>query len=129
MENEKMLLGVALVGGAALLLKTKSKTSVSGIAGEFSSNKKLENVLSQIKEQLLSIHDTPEESIDEVKHYMREFPREPDYNLYQYGNVLMYNDEIRDLYSDYESLKNASDNKLVEIYKRQVGAVARKLVK
>lgn len=60
---------------------------------------------------------------------MREFPRERDYNLYQYGNVLIYNDEIRDLYSDYASLKNASDNKLVEIYKRQVGAVARQLVK
>lgn len=129
MENEKLLLGAAIVGGAALLLKTKSKTSVSGIAGEFSSNKKLENVLSQIKEQLLSIHDTPEESIDEVKHYMREFPRERDYNLYQYGNVLIYNDEIRDLYSDYASLKNASDDKLIEIYKRQVGAVARQLVK
>lgn len=39
MVNEKILLGVALVGGAALLLKPKNKTSVSGIAGEFSSNK------------------------------------------------------------------------------------------
>lgn len=60
---------------------------------------------------------------------MKEFPREIDYNLYQYGNVLMYNDDIRDLYSDYSSLKNASDSKLVEIYKRQVGYVARNLVK
>ena len=31
MENEKILLGVALVGGAALLLKPKNKVTVSSV--------------------------------------------------------------------------------------------------
>ena len=129
MKNENLLAGAVIAAGSLLILNKKSKKSVSGISGNFSSNKKLEQVLSKIKDQLLSIHDTPEESINEIKHYKKEFPREIDYNLYQYGNVLIYNDEIRDLYSDYASLKNASDDKLVEIYKRQVGYVARELVK
>ena len=40
----------------------------------------------------------------------------------------IYYDDIRDLYADYKSLKNASDNKLLDIYIRQVGYVVRSII-
>jgi hypothetical protein len=86
----------------------------------FSKNKKLNDVLNEIYDDLLSIHDTEKESIDEIKHYVSEFKNETDYNLYQYGKMIVYNGGIRDLYSDYKSLKNASMEKLIGIYKRQI---------
>lgn len=95
---------------------------------KYSNNKKLEKVLISIEQQLLSIHDSKEDSIKEIKRYYKEFPREIDYNLYQYGNLLIYYYQIKELYKDYKSLQNVSVYKLEEIYKRQVGFVARKLI-
>lgn len=91
---------------------------------KFSKNAKLNKVLNEIYDELLSIHDTERESIAEIAHYKRNFPQETDYNLFQYGNLLIYNDDIVALYSEYRSLKNASVDKLVAIYKRQVRYVA-----
>lgn len=91
---------------------------------KFSKNAKLNKVLNEIYNELLSIHDTERESIEEIEHYKKEFPRELDYNLYQYGNLLIYNNDIVALYSEYRSLKNASVDKLVAIYKRQVRYIA-----
>ena len=90
----------------------------------FSKNQKLNVVLNNIFDSLMSIHDTKNESIEEIKHYSKEFPRETDYNLYQYGNVLIYDDEIKELYSSYNSLQKASIEKIVCIYKRQIRYVA-----
>ena len=97
----------------------------------YSKNKKLNKVLNDIESQLLSIHDTQAESISEIKHYMHEFPylSRNDYNIAEYGNVLIYHDDIRELYKEYKSLENASDTYLWIIYKRQVGYVARCLRK
>ena len=50
--------------------------------------------------------------------------KELDYNLYQYGNLLVYNAQIHNLYSGYKSLQNVSIDKLIETYKRQVRYVA-----
>ena len=90
----------------------------------FSKNAKLNLVLNDIYDSLLSIHDTEEESIEEIKHYQKEFKSEVDYNLYQYGNLRIWNYDIKNLYKDYKSLKNASVVKLQSIYKRQVRYVS-----
>lgn len=91
---------------------------------KFSKNAKLNNVLINIYTDLLQMRDTESESIEEIKHYKNSFPRELDFNLYQYGNLLIYNNEIADLYKEYKSLKNASTDKLICIYKRQIRYVA-----
>ena len=59
---------------------------------------------------------------------MKDFPYKADYNIYQYCNIRVYNDEIKELYKDYKSLKNASIDKLINIYKRQVGYMARLII-
>ena len=89
---------------------------------KFSKNNKLNYVLNDIYSYLMKLEK------DEIKRYMHNFPNEIDYNIYQYGNMRVYNDEIRMLYSDYKCLKNASINKLISIYKRQVGYMARLIV-
>ena len=82
---------------------------------KYSKNVKLNNILVTIQDQLLNICDKYYNSISEIERYMDEFPNEPDYNIAQYGNVLIYNHEIEQLYKDYKSLKNASPNKLWSI--------------
>lgn len=90
----------------------------------FSKNAKLNKVLNTIYIDLLQMSDTESESIQEIKHYKDSFPKETDFNLYQYGNLLIYNGDIVNLYSEYKSLKNVSIDKLISIYKRQIGYVA-----
>lgn len=90
----------------------------------FSKNKKLNGVLNDILESLQEL------GIEEVARYYKEFNNEKDYNIVQYGNLLMYYDDIRELYrrNGYTSLDKMSDNRIWDIYKRQVGYVARALV-
>lgn len=89
---------------------------------KFSKNNKLNYVLNDIYNDLMELGK------DDIKRYIQSFPNEIDFNIYQYGNMRVYNDEIRALYSDYKCLKNASINKLVNIYKRQVGYMARLII-
>lgn len=89
---------------------------------KYSSNKKLNNVLNYIENELLEL------GLDEVKHYYDEFKGEVDYNLAQYGNLTVYYYDVRGIYKDYKSLQNVSDSKIWDIYKRQVGYVARRLM-
>ena len=87
---------------------------------KLSKNVKLNNVLN-------SIHESLEEmGVDEVKRYMNEFPNESDYNIVQYGNLLVYYHDVRKLYEacGYK-VENYSNEKLWNAYKRQVGYVAR----
>lgn len=91
---------------------------------KFSKNQKLNFVLNDIYFSLLEMCDSETESIQEIKRYKVNFPNELDYNLYQYGNLLVYNYQIQNLYSGYKSLQNVSIDKLIEIYKRQVRYVA-----
>ena len=92
---------------------------------KYSKNKKLESALSRIERQLLEI------GLDEVKHYKESFPNEIDYNIAQYGSVLVYYSDVKQMYKDcgYKSLEKMSDEKVWEIYKRQVGYVVRQLIK
>ena len=94
---------------------------------KYSKNAKLDNVLNQIENQLTYFE------LPEIARYMQDYPNEPDYNLVQYGNMLIYYWEIRKMYikAGYKSFMDnrISDNKMWEIYKRQVGYVARQIMK
>ena len=89
---------------------------------KFSKNKKLNYVLNDIYSYLMEMGK------DEIKRYMKDFSYKADYNIYQYCNMRVYNNEIKELYKDYKSLKNASIDKLINIYKRQVGYMARLII-
>lgn len=118
-------------------METKKKAATTrkkaATKHNFSSNKKLEKVLNSIKYQLLHISDTKKESMSEIRRYMREFPRQIDYNIAQYGNLLIYYYDVRQMYKKAGYAKSTidkmSDAKIWQTYKRQVGYVARKLVK
>lgn len=92
---------------------------------KFSKNVKLNTVLNGIYEDLKEL------GIEEVRRYRDEFKHEPDYNIAQYGNMLIYFYDIREFYKNagYKSMEKMSDGKIWEIYKRQVGYVARILLK
>lgn len=89
---------------------------------KFSKNKKLNYVLNDIYDDLMELGK------DEIRRYMHSFPNEIDFNIYQYGNMRIYYEEIKVLYMDYKCLKNASINKLINIYKRQVGYMANLII-
>ena len=95
----------------------------------FSQNAKLNKVLNDIYKSLLSIQDTKKECIDEIKHYKENFPKELDYNLYQYGELIICDNEIKDLYKDYKSLQKSSIESIINIYKRQIRYVANYILK
>ena len=92
---------------------------------KFSKNVKLNTVLMGIYEDLKEL------GIEEVKRYMGEFKHETDYNIAQYGNMLIYFYDIREFYKNagYKSMEKMSDGKIWDIYKRQVGYVARILIR
>lgn len=92
---------------------------------KFSVNPKLNKVLNSILE------DLQEMGVDEVKRYYKEFKNEPDYNIAQYGNLLVYYDQIYKFYREcgYKSTDKFSPEKLWETYKKQVGFVTRELMK
>lgn len=92
---------------------------------KFSKNVKLNTVLMGIYEDLKEL------GIDEVKRYKDEFKNETDYNIAQYGNLLIYYADIKEFYKNagYKSFEKMSDSKVWDIYKRQVGYVARILIR
>lgn len=94
---------------------------------KYSKNAKLNTVLNEIEEQLNFFE------LSEIAIYMRLYPNEPDYKIAQYGDMLVYPWEIRKMYinAGYKTFENnkISDSKMWEIYKRQVGYVARQIMK
>ena len=97
---------------------------------KFSNNKKLNSVLTEIYNSLMTMCDTKEESINEIKRYRKEFPYEIDFNIVQYGNLLIYYSDIFDLYKGLGCECNKwSNDKIWETYKRQVGYVVRNHIK
>lgn len=88
---------------------------------KFSKNKKLNGVLNDILESLEDL------GVEEVKHYYDNFRSESDYNLAQYGNLLVYYSQVKGLYArnGYKTLEKWSDEKVWETYRRQVGYIAR----
>lgn len=104
---------------------TKKKVGRKLIA--FSPNKKLNAVLNEIHKDLLHISDTRAESIREVKRYKKEFPREKDYNLVSYGNLIISYYDVRDMYkrAGVVSMSKMSNDQIWDTYRRQVGWVVR----
>lgn len=98
---------------------------------KYSPNKKLETALCGIEQDLLTMRDTPEESLNNIRRYVQEFPKEPDYNLAQYGNLMIYYSQVREFYRDcgYKSMQRESDDKIWTTYLKQVGYVAKQLLK
>ena len=92
---------------------------------KFSVNAKLNAVLTEI------FNDLQEMGVNEVRRYVREFWYEMDYNIVQYGNLLIYYDDVREMYkrAGYKSMDKMSNEKIWEIYKRQVGWMARLILK
>lgn len=92
---------------------------------KFSVNVKLNAVLNEI------FNDLQEMGVNEVRRYVREFWYCNDYNIVQYGNLLIYYSDVRELYkrAGYKSMDKMSDTKIWEVYKRQVGYMARVMLK
>lgn len=80
--------------------------------------------------------------IDDVRRYMEAFPNEPDFNIANYGNALICNADVRNLfircgnsncaekYKISRGLNNVgdyriSDDELWLMYRKEVGEVAR----
>ena len=91
---------------------------------KFSKNVKLNKVLTEIENNLLEI------GLEEIERYYNTFGNEVDYNIVQYGNMLVYYNDIYNFYRScgYKSTDKMSTNKIWELYKNQVGYVARKLI-
>lgn len=92
---------------------------------KFSKNKKLNGLLNDILDSLKDL------GIEEVKRYYNEFKGLNDYNIVGYCNLLIFYDDIRELYANngYKSVQKMSNIKLYETYKRQVGYVVRFMMK
>lgn len=94
---------------------------------KYSKNVKLNKVLNQIEKDLNDF------DLSEIAHFMQEFPKEPDYNIAQYGCVKIYHWEIRKMYIDagYKTFRGnrISNSKMRKIYRKHVGYVARELMK
>lgn len=78
---------------------------------KFSKNKKTNQVLNEIYEELEELGK------EEIMRYKREFPNEIDYNIYQYGNLKIYNYDIEQMYKK-AGYKSKFD--YIEAYKRQI---------
>lgn len=88
---------------------------------KLSRNAKLNSVLNVIYEDLQEL------GLEEVKRYKQEFRGLSDFNLVEYGNLLVYYYDIRKMYREcgYKSMDKWSDQKIWDTYKRQVGYIAR----
>ena len=96
---------------------------------KYSKNIKLNNLLLSIEDDLLSMEDTKEIAISEMKRYMKAFPMEPDYNIAQYGKLLISSYQVRELLTSCGyAEQRVSDDEIWERYKRQVGYVARTII-
>lgn len=97
----------------------------------YSINPKLNKCLNGIENSLLSMLDTKEESIKQIRAYVNNFRNESDYNIAQYGNIICCYPELRDFYRScgYKTTEKMSNEKLWATYLHQVGYVARQLVR
>lgn len=67
---------------------------------KFSKNVKLNKVLNHIFEELQDL------GVEEVRRYKEEFPNVVDFNLYQYGNLTIYNYDIEQIYKKRAIFQN-----------------------
>lgn len=96
----------------------------------YSVNPKLNALLQDIEDDLMSMEETSEVCISEMKRYQIAFPNEPDYNIAQYGRLLVSAYQVRQLNQScgYAPSK-LSDDKIWHKYLQQVGVVVRTILK
>lgn len=84
-----------------------------------------------IEKGLLSISDTKEASLNEIRRYRKAFPTELDHNLAQHSRLLVSPYQVRELYEKYgyKTIHKKSDEQVWKIYLTQVGYIARQLTK
>lgn len=63
----------------------------------YSINPKLNAVMKTIELQLLSKGTDKQEALQIIRQYIKAFPKEPDYNLAQYGGMLVSPYDVREL--------------------------------
>lgn len=116
-----------LIKNKIMTKKTQTINKEAENLVNFSKNKKLNGVLNDIYTQLLEMCDTENESISNIKHYVKEFHKKSDYNIAMYGNLIVYHDDVLAMYKKYgyKSLDKLSNDARWDIYKRQVGYVVR----
>ncbi len=94
---------------------------------KYSKNKKLNTLLLKIENSLID-----NLGIDELKRYYNDFWFSSDYNIVEYGNLLIYYEDVRDLYIECgystSTITKMSDDRIWKTYKRQVGYVVRKVL-
>ena len=91
---------------------------------KYSKNVKLNKALTEIESDLLEL------GINEVKRYYNTFKNEVDYNIAQYGNMLIWYNEIYDFYRScgYKTTDKMTTDKIWELYKNQVGYVDKRII-
>ena len=91
---------------------------------KYSKNNKLNKVLTEIENDLLDL------GINEVRRYYNTFKNEVDFNIVQYGNMLIYYNEIYDFYRScgYKTTDKMTTDKIWDLYKNQVGYVAKRII-
>ena len=91
---------------------------------KYSKNNKLNKVLTEIENDLLDL------GIDEIKRYYNTFKNEVDFNIVQYGNLLVYYSDVYNFYRScgYKTTDKMAQGKIWDLYKKQVGYVAKKLI-
>ena len=72
-----------------------------------------------IKAYILEDEDK-EEVLAELRRYRNEFPSEPGYNWYQYGNILPYYSQIRDFYGEIGIVPPEDCGELQDHFERHV---------
>ena len=91
---------------------------------KYSKNNKLNKVLMEIENDLLDL------GLEEIERYYNTFKNEVDFNIVQYGNMLVYYNDIYDFYRKcgYKSTDKMSTDKIWDLYKNQVGYVTKKII-
>jgi len=95
--------------------------------------KKANILLNNIYDYIMDNENLTYNNFYELKRYVAAFPKEPDYNVAQYGNMLCYHWQVRKLFTESgykyasDKLKNGefkiSDDVLWLRYKQLVGRV------
>lgn len=97
---------------------------------KYSVNPKLNSLLIKIQEQLLHKGNSSEESIQIIRRYKESFPKEPDYNIAQYGGMCISAWDVRNMLKSCGYAPNKrSDDKVWRKYLEQVGFVTRRLLR
>ena len=91
---------------------------------KYSKNVKLNKVLTEIEKNLLDL------GVNEIKRYYNEFKNEVDFNIAQYGNMLIYYNDVYNFYRScgYKTTDKITTDKIWDLYKNQVGYVAKRII-